>query len=72
HIGCWTILDQPVSVVGICSAIYQTEAAMVLRILNFMRLKINLMVVLNVVEETDPNDLPLDQAVSNSLLKPLA
>ncbi|MCI75492.1 hypothetical protein A2U01_0096761, partial [Trifolium medium] len=45
---------------------------MVLRILNFMRLKINLMVVwstevLNVVEETGLDDLPLDQDVAQSV-----
>ncbi|MCI76680.1 hypothetical protein A2U01_0097950, partial [Trifolium medium] len=42
---------------------------MVLRVLKLMRLKINLMVVwsievLNVVEETDPDDVPLDQAIA--------
>ncbi|MCI63446.1 hypothetical protein A2U01_0084703, partial [Trifolium medium] len=45
---------------------------MVLRVLNLMMLKINLMVVwsievLNVVEETGPDDLSLDQAIAQSL-----
>ncbi|MCI12252.1 hypothetical protein A2U01_0033355, partial [Trifolium medium] len=64
-----TSQDQPVSVVETGSVISQTDADMVMRIFNLMRLKINLMVVwsieiLNVVEETDPDDLPLDQAIA--------
>ncbi|MCI17000.1 hypothetical protein A2U01_0038147, partial [Trifolium medium] len=62
-----TSQDQPVSVDETGSAIPQTDADMVMRILNLMWLKINLMVVwsievLNVMEEADPDDLPLDQS----------
>ncbi|MCI89865.1 hypothetical protein A2U01_0111154, partial [Trifolium medium] len=57
--------DQPVSAVEIGSEIPQTDVNMALRILNLMWLKINLMVgwsieVLNVMEEADPDDVPLD------------
>ncbi|MCI17379.1 hypothetical protein A2U01_0038526, partial [Trifolium medium] len=67
-----TSQDQLVSVVETCSAIPQTEADMVLRVLNLMMLKINLMVVwsievLNVVEETDLDDLPLGQTIAQSV-----
>ncbi|MCI77928.1 hypothetical protein A2U01_0099198, partial [Trifolium medium] len=56
-----TSLDQPVSVVETGSEIPQTEADMVLRALNLMvAWSIE---VLNVVEETDPDDLPLGQAI---------
>ncbi|MCI06662.1 hypothetical protein A2U01_0027722, partial [Trifolium medium] len=57
--------DQPVSVVEIGSAIPQTDADMVLRVLNLM--VVWSIDVLNVVEETDPNDLPLDQAIAQSV-----
>ncbi|MCI81549.1 hypothetical protein A2U01_0102823, partial [Trifolium medium] len=52
----------------------QTNVDMVLRILNLMWLKINLMVVwsnevLKVMVEADPDDLPLDQTIAQSVTK---
>ncbi|MCI70360.1 hypothetical protein A2U01_0091623, partial [Trifolium medium] len=52
----------------------QTNVDMVLRILNVMWLKINLMVVwsievLKVMVEADPDDLLLDQAIAQSVTK---
>ncbi|MCI17110.1 hypothetical protein A2U01_0038257 [Trifolium medium] len=67
-----TSQDQPVSVDETDYAIPKTDADMVLRILNLMWLKINLMVVwsikdLNVMKEADLDDLPLDQAIAQSV-----
>ncbi|MCH89058.1 hypothetical protein A2U01_0009951 [Trifolium medium] len=63
-----TSQNQPVSVVETSSEIPQTNVDMVLRVLNLMWLKINLIELLNVVEEIDPGDLPLDQAIAQNVI----